>query len=106
MCHLALCGSLRLTEGKVSVMMRFGHGFGIMGLIMFIGLLAVIAIVVLLVRLATTTSRAPVDRPVPGPGLSSRPEALTILDERLARGEIEPQDYQERRRLLTESREG
>lgn len=31
---------------------------------------------------------------------STAPSALQILDERLARGEIEPADYEERKRLL------
>ena len=35
---------------------------------------------------------------------NERPSALELLDERLARGEIEPDDYNQRRRLLNDQR--
>ena len=35
---------------------------------------------------------------------NERPSALELLDERLARGEIDPDDYNQRRRLLNDQR--
>lgn len=34
----------------------------------------------------------------------SGPDALRLLDERLARGDIDPEDYNQRRRLLADQR--
>lgn len=89
----------------VSTMMGFRHGFGMMGVFLFICLLVLIALVVLVVRLVTSSTRTAAQALAGHPlrGAAPQPsDALTILDERLARGEIEPQDYQERRRLLAE----
>lgn len=68
------------------------HGGWVFGPIMMILFLALIVIaVVLLVRwLASSNGRPPV----------SRSDALAILQERFARGEIDKDDYDERRRIL------
>lgn len=54
--------------------------------------IAVIALVVWAVRSAATTGRPDPD------------QALRILDERFARGEIDQQEYEERRRILQDNR--
>lgn len=68
---------------------------GVPGFGLFV--LLVIAALVVLVVLMVARRR---DRHAmePAPGSSG---ALQILDERLARGEIEPEDYRARRSLLT-----
>lgn len=38
------------------------------------------------------------------PQQPDRPSALQLLDERFARGDIEPDDYNQRRRLLSDQR--
>ncbi|MEI8002098.1 MAG: SHOCT domain-containing protein [Actinomycetes bacterium] len=63
---------------------------------------AVAAIVVAIVALVRSR-RAEVAAPAPEPGLVPAPvvsSARAILDERLARGEIDPADYEARRSLL------
>jgi len=67
-------------------------GFG-MGLVWLLFLGLIVVGVVLLVRYLWGAGGTP-----------SRPEgnrALDILDERFARGEIDRQEYEERRRILT-----
>lgn len=68
-------------------------GFGMM----LIVLLAVALIVVGVVFLVRSSSGG--ERPAPRP---ERSRALEILDERFARGEIDREEYEERRRTLSE----
>ena len=69
----------------------FGSGFGIPGLGMILVWVLIIVAVVVLVRAAASGGSR-------GGGKSAR----EFLDERFARGEIDPQEYEERRRLLDE----
>ncbi len=74
----------------------YGAGVGMM----FLWALFLVAIVVgaiLLVR--ALWSRAP-NRPGPVPGSPPGGSALGILEERYARGEIDHQEFEERRRYL------
>ncbi len=89
-------------------MMGYGHGFGWMWLIMLIGIAIVVVLVVLLVRAFAAPSQPLVQAPPPMPGVApaAGADALRILDERLARGEIDPADYEERRNLLMQNRSG
>jgi putative membrane protein len=73
-----------------------GGGWGMMSgwLLLWSLLVVVVVLVVLMVR----ALRSP-----PGPrseGTSARPSALEILEERFARGEIDRQEFEERRRSL------
>ena len=83
------------------------------GLLMLLGLVLVIAIVtvliVILVRLSKKTSGDPANtriqqypvQPPSGPGeTAENRQALAILNERYARGEIDDDDYQRRRQNL------
>jgi putative membrane protein len=54
-------------------------------------------VVLLLIRAFLPVTR-------PGDQPAARPEPLTLLKERLARGEITPEEYEERRRILTDDR--
>ncbi len=86
--------------------------WGIAGLLFSLLLLAlIVTVVVLAVRLYRTNrwpGVPPTHRNVagygPGPGAPGgpliRPDALAILDERLARGDIDVGDYEARRRAL------
>jgi putative membrane protein len=69
-------------------MMGGGFGFGIPGLGMVLVWVVIIAAVVLLVRAFAGSAR--------GGGDSAR----HLLDERFARGEIDREEYEEKRRLL------
>ncbi len=95
---------------------RGGGGFGFLHLIAgLVGLALFIAVVLGLVALAFAIARKKgwvPSRHRPGPGHRHEPgapppgqpgpgEALRILDERLARGEIEIDDYRARRDALT-----
>jgi len=92
--------------------MYWGHGYG-MGwgwLVAFLALLALAALIVLVVR--SFTAGAPPGTPPgapPGPPPSHgqlsppRSNARAILDERLARGEVTPDEYREIRRALDET---
>lgn len=86
-----------------------GMGMGWMWVLWLLVVIAVVAVVALLVRSGgdRTRPRGPVDQSpahgatrASGTGVSS--QALRILDERYARGEIDEQDYRERRRRLQE----
>jgi putative membrane protein len=82
-----------------------GHDWGWgtwlgMGLMMTALMVAVVAAVVLLVR-AVIGSQQPTSLPRGSDGLSPRErDALRVLDERLARGDIDLRDYRARRDLL------
>lgn len=85
-----------------------GYGFGWMGPVMGVSAVLwwvlVIAVVVAVARWLRTAERG-------GPGLDGRAgdgvhaadEARQILDRRFARGEIDAEEYADRRRLLTGS---
>ena len=72
------------------MMMGFGMGFGILGLLLMVlfwgGL---IALVIWLVR-----SIFPVSQQTPKPPVGIEPNALEILGERYARGEITREQYE------------
>lgn len=79
--------------------MMWGDGYwsGWMWLVMGAGTLTFWVLVILVVR-ALLPSRAPqTSEP-------QRPDALTLLKERLARGEVTPEEYEQRRRLLVDGR--
>ncbi len=76
---------------------HYGSGFGWTGwLAMFAGMLAFWVIIVLLVRALWRNGRS--DRTVG----TARPDPLTLLKEGLARGDISPEQYEQRRRILTD----
>jgi len=93
--------------------MYWGHGYGMAwGWVgAFLALLALAALIVLVVR--SFTAGAPPGTPPgapPGPQPQSygqipppRSNARAILDERLARGEVTPDEYREIRRALDET---
>ena len=113
-------GTMMLAAGFAGDNMhgRFGDGGAhhpVLRAIMFVVFLAVVAgLIWSLVALsrakkraaaatasaATTTSAAAAAPAGHQSGTSAAPSALQILDERLARGEIEPSDYEARKRLL------
>lgn len=72
----------------------FGGGAAMMVFMMLFGLLVVAAVVVGIVFLVRSGS-APSDRP-------GRSSALEVLQERFARGEIDREEFEERRRALEE----
>ena len=67
----------------------FGMIFGI--IVMIVVIAAIVAVIVLLVRWLA-----------PGPAQRTGKSALDILEERFARGEIDAQEFQDRRRTLEE----
>lgn len=73
------------------------HGWGLgmwgMGMLGVLVIGAIILLIVLLVRSRDQESAAP-------PGATGRRAAQAILDERLARGEIDVQEYTERSHAL------
>ena len=81
-------------------MMMWGDnsGWG-MWLGMGISTLILVVLIALLVWSISRIGRVEAPRPQ-----RARPTALELLDERLARGEIEPDDYQQRRRILDDQR--
>ena len=115
-------GTMTLAAGFAGENMpgRFGDGGAhhpVMRAIMFVVFLAVVAgLIWSLVALsrakkrdaaAAATSSATATNPAAAAApagyqssTSAAPSALQILDERLARGEIEPSDYEARKRLL------
>ncbi len=72
------------------MMGEFGHGWG-MGWWWIIGLIIVIAVIWIVVK--TTNQNA-------GSAQSSGKSALDILKERYAKGEIDKQEFEERKRDL------
>ena len=86
----------RNREGSPSMMWGSGAGMGWwMWLVMGVGTLAFWAVIVLAVRVL-----------LPGragqSGAPQRPEPLTLLKERLARGEVSPEEFEQRRRLIVD----
>ena len=77
--------------------MMWGEGYwsGWMWLVMGAGTLTFWVVVILVVR-ALLPTRGPQNSEPP------RPDALTLLKERLARGEVTPEEYEQRRRLLVD----
>ena len=73
--------------------MWYWHGMGFWGWTMMLAFW--LLVVVLIVWTVRSTA---------APRQSGEGEALRILDERLARGEIDPGEYEERRRLLVSRR--
>jgi len=70
----------------------------LLGIAGFVGTLLLIALITLLVIFIVKRSKGP-SHPRPG-HLPPLPPALQILDERLARGEIEIEDYQNRKAAM------
>ena len=70
--------------------------FGFLMMLLFLGILA--GLVILVVRWLASSEHSPF-RQAPGAGARS---PLDILKERLARGEIDVAEYEERRRALRE----
>ena len=82
--------------------MFWGHGYG-MGwgwILGFLVLLALAALIVLVVR--SFTAGPPAPPPYRGPAEPVRSTARVIAEERLARGEITPDQYREIIRALEE----
>jgi putative membrane protein len=80
----------------------FGWGWlgAILGLIILLLIIAVLgALLAFLIRTLRRPSQDPA-RSTAGPG--SATQALQILEERYARGEIDQEDYEQRRRVLLE----
>jgi putative membrane protein len=73
--------------------MMYWNGMGLWGWLMMIAFWAVIILLITWAIRSTTTPRQ-LDEDSP----------LRILDERLARGEIEREDYEERRQVLANNR--
>lgn len=77
--------------------MMWGNGYwtGWMWLVMGVGTLLFWVVVVLVVRAL-----------LPNHGSSNteaqRPDAVTLLKERLARGDVTPEEYEQRRRLIVD----
>lgn len=77
------------------MMMDWGVGMmAAMGLVWLLVLAGIIVGVVFLVRALSDRGRA---------GNDGERRAIAILDERFARGEIDREEYETRRRLLTQS---
>ena len=79
--------------------MMWGDGYwsGWMWLLMGAGTLTFWVVVILVVR-ALLPNRGPQSSE------SQRPDALMLLKERLARGEVTPEEYEQRRRLIVDGR--
>lgn len=76
---------------------HYGAGAGWAGwLVMFAGMLAFWVIIVLLVRVLWRGGRS--DSRIE----ASRSDPLTLLKEGLARGDISPEQYEQRRRILAD----
>lgn len=69
--------------------MWYWHGMGFWGWLMMVVFWAVVILGIIWAVRSTTT-----------PGWQEEDRALRTLDERLARGEIDREDYEERRRVL------
>lgn len=81
----------------------YGHmdnGWGIAMVLAMLGFWALVILVVAWFIHSTRAHRAALPTPAAGTAASS---AESILAERLARGEIDPEEYQARRRALNQS---
>lgn len=79
------------------MMWGFGSGAGwLMWLSMTVGVVAFWVIVVLVIRALWRGNRG--ERQVG----AARPDPLTLLQEGLARGDISPEQYEQRRRILVD----
>ncbi len=72
----------------------FGMGWG-MWLLMGSGALAFWLVVILVIR-SLLPGKTPTSPPTP------RPDPMTLLKEALARGELTPEQYEQRRRLIVD----
>lgn len=86
------------------MMWDYGYGMGLGWLWLILALLGLAALIVLVVR-SFTTGPPPGSPPAhgPHPGQPPRSNARAILEERLARGEVTPDEYREIRRALDET---
>ncbi|WP_448006386.1 SHOCT domain-containing protein [Agromyces bauzanensis] len=84
------------------MMWDYGYGMGWGWILILFGLLALAALIVLVVRSFTAGSSGPPGSP-PSHGQPPRTDARAIAEERLARGEITPDEYREIRRALDET---
>lgn len=77
--------------------MMWGNGYwtGWMWLVMGVGTLVFWVVVVLVVR-ALLPNHGPSNTE------AQLPDAVTLLKERLARGEVTPEEYEQRRRLIVD----
>ena len=73
----------------------YGMGWGAW-IVMGVGAIAFWAVVVVVVRSLLPGRNAHQDAAV------ARPDPLALLKERLARGEVTPEEYEQRRRLITD----
>ncbi|HTT59035.1 MAG TPA: SHOCT domain-containing protein [Acidimicrobiales bacterium] len=71
-----------------------------LGLVAFLVVIAAVALLITLVVRRSRFAHRFAHGSGPRPRATSTSEALAILDERFARGEIDPADYRERRDLL------
>ncbi|GAA4372559.1 SHOCT domain-containing protein [Agromyces bauzanensis] len=85
------------------MMWDYGYGMGWGWILILFGLLAIAALVVLVVRSFTSGSSGPPPGQPPTHGQPPRSNARAILEERLARGEVTPDEYREIRRALDET---
>lgn len=84
------------------MMWDYGYGMGWGWILIPFGLLALAALIVLVVRSFTAGPSGP-PGPPGSPGQPPRSDARAIAEERLARGEITPDEYREIRRALDET---
>lgn len=82
-------------------MMRWDYGGGAgswlgMAVVMLLSWVVLAALTYAVVRALLAGRPGPDRRPLP------EPDPVELLDQRLARGEIDPEDYQRRRDLLVE----
>jgi len=73
--------------------MWYWHGMGIWGWAMMVAFWVLVVILIVWAVRSTAAPRPPEDK-----------GALRILDERLAKGEIDPAEYEERRAILERRR--
>lgn len=85
------------------MMWDYGYGMGWGWILILFGLLAVAALVVLVVRSFTAGPPSPPPGQPPTHGQPPGSNARAILEERLARGEVTPDEYREIRRALDET---
>lgn len=74
-------------------------GFGMMGMMFVSGLIGLALLVLIVVAIVRLLSPRPIE--FRGTAPDQRRDVLAILDERYARGEIDDEEYERRRRLLS-----